>query len=160
VRLALAVLTVLVVVPAAGADPARLVLGKSIGAVYIGETEKNVVAAYGKAKLSRGSYGGKPWDLATYVVSGSPLQVYYDRTTRRVVGLSTPSNRYRTSAGFGVGSPASAVRALGFAWNAQCTLTYLKSGGGMFMEVTTRGHKRIAPVSEIYFIKAAYVGDC
>jgi hypothetical protein len=146
---------------AGSADSTRLVLGQSIGAASVGGLEKQVKSAYGRpVSQSAGSYGGKPFRLAVYAVAGGKLHVFSDRTTKVVVGLATTSPRYRTDDGFGVGSPAAAARARGFRWNAQCTLTYLKTANGMFMELVTRARLRTGPIAQIYFIRAAYAGDC
>jgi hypothetical protein len=110
--------------------------------------------------LKRLSYGGKPFDLAAYVVHGGRLEVFYDRVTHRVVGIATSSPFYRTGDGFGVGASAAAARARGFKWNAQCTTTYLKSAGGIFYELSTRRHSPSGAITNISFIRSAYAGDC
>jgi hypothetical protein len=146
---------------AAQADRATLVLGVSIGDVRIGATNAQVVSAYGKPlSLIRLSYGGRPFELATYRAHGRRLGVYYDRQTHRVVGIATSSSFYRTADGFGVSSPAAAARTRGFTWNAQCTLTYLKSAGGMWYEISTRRHAPSGAITNISFVRSAYAGDC
>ena len=146
---------------AAQADSATLVLGVSVGDVRMGATNAQVVAVYGKPLSSkRLSYGGKPFELVTYPAHGKRLQVYYDRQTRRVVGIATSSSYYRTTDGFGVGASAAAARARGFKWNAQCTLTYLKSARGTWYEISTRRHSPSGALTNISFIRSAYAGDC
>lgn len=159
--LALAALTFGLAASAAQADSPTLVLGVSVGDVRIGETNAQVVAAYGKPlSVKRLSYGGKPFELATYPAHGRRLEVYYDRRTHRVVGIATSSPFYKTGDGFGVGASAAAARARGFEWNAQCTVTYLKSAGGMWYEISTRRHSPWGSVTNISFIRSAYAGDC
>jgi hypothetical protein len=148
-------------VSAAQADSATLVLGVSAGDVRIGATKAQIVSAYGRPmSLKRLSYGGKPFELAGYVVHGGRLEVFYDRRTHRVVGIATSSPSYRTGDGFGVGASAAAARARGFKWNVQCTLTYLKTAGGMSHELSTRRHSRSGAITKLSFIKSAYAGDC
>src|SRR5262249_43286010 len=120
-----------------------------------------VVAAHGKPQsLKHLNYGGKPFDLASYAVKGGKIEVYYDRKTHGVVGLATTSPAFRAADGLGVGAPASKAAANGFSWNAQCTTTYLKTKGGIYYEVFTRGHSRAGAISEVYFIRAEYAGEC
>ena len=146
---------------AAQADSAKLVLGVSIGDVRIGATSAQVVASYGKPlSVKRLSYGGKPFELATYPAHGRRLEVYYEQQTHRVVGIATSSSFYRTADGFGVNSPAAAARARGFRWNAHCTLTYLKSAGGTWYEISTRRHAPSGAITNISFMRTAYAGDC
>jgi hypothetical protein len=146
---------------AAQADSTTLVLGVSVGDIRIGATKAQIVAAYGRPmSLKRLSYGGKPFELAAYRVHGGRLEVFYDRQTHRVVGIATSSPSYRTGDGFGVGAPAAAARAHGFTWNAQCTLTYLKTAGGISYELSTRRHSRSGTITNVSFIKSAYAGDC
>jgi hypothetical protein len=148
-------------VSAAQADSATLVLGVSAGDVRIGATKAQIVSAYGRPmSLKRLSYGGKPFELAAYAEHGGRLEVFYDRGTHRVVGIATSSPSYRTGDGFGVGASAAAARARGFKWNAQCTLTYLKTAGGMSHELSTRRHSRSGTITKLSFIKSAYAGDC
>ena len=159
--LALAAVVLGLSASAAQADAPTLVLGVSIGDVRIGETKAQVVAAYGKPRsLKRLSYGGKPFELATYIAHGRRLEVYYDRATHRVVGVATSSPFYRTTGGFGVGAPAAAARTRGFRWNAQCPLTYLKSARGIWHEISTRGHAPSGAITNVSFLRSAYVGDC
>ena len=147
--------------PVARADNSRLVLGVSIGDVRMGATNAQVAAAYGKPRVvMKLSYGGKPFDLATYAAHSKPLAVYYDRSTHRVVGIATSSPFYRTADGFGVGASAADARARGFTWNAQCTVTYLKSARGMWQEISTRRHSPSGAITNISFIRSAYAGDC
>jgi hypothetical protein len=161
VAFAAVLLFVLLAAPAARADSTALVLGRTVGDISIGETEKSVHKAYGKpVSLKHGTYGGGLFDLARYKVTGGLIEVYFDRKTRLVVGIATTSARYRTSAGFGVGSPGLKAKALGFTWNAPCTVSYLKDAAGIHMEIITRGLKRTTPVSVVYFIRLAYAGDC
>ncbi len=110
--------------------------------------------------VKRLSYGGKPFELAAYAAHGRRLEVYYDRRTHRVVGIATSSPYYRTADGFRVGAPAAAARARGFTWIAQCTLTYLKSAGGTWYEVSTRRHSPSGAITNISFVRSAYAGDC
>ncbi len=159
--LALAAIAFALSASAAQADAPTLVLGVSVGDVRMGETKAQVVAAYGKPmSVKRLSYGGKPFELATYVVHGRRLEVSFDRATHRVVGIATSSSYYRTADGFGVGAPAAGARARGFKWNAQCTLTYLKSAGGIWHEISTRRHAASGAITNISFIRSAYAGDC
>lgn len=159
--LALAAVVIGLSASGAAADSATLVLGVSVGDVRIGATKAKVVAAYGRPmSVKRLSYGGKPFELVVYPAHGKRLEVYYDQATHRVVGIATSSPFYRTGDGFGVGSSAAAGRARGFAWNAQCTITYVKTPGGMFYELTTRGHSRSGAITNISFIRSAYAGDC
>ena len=146
---------------AAQADSTTLVLGVSVGDVRIAATKGQIVATYGRPmSLKRLSYGGKPFELAAYAVHGGRLEVFYDRQTHRVVGIATSSSSYRTGDGFGVGASAAAARARGFRWNPQCTLTYLKTAGGISYELSTRRHSRSGAITTISFIKSAYAGDC
>lgn len=127
----------------------------------MGATKAQVVAAHGRPmSLKRLGYGGKPFELATYSEHGGRLAVFYDRVTHRVVGIATSSPYYRSGDGFGVNSPAAAARARGFTWNAQCTLTYLKTAGGISHELSTRRHTRSGAITNISFIRSAYAGDC
>ena len=127
----------------------------------MGATKAQVVAAYGRPiSLKRLSYGGKAFELAAYAARGGRLEVFYDRATHRVVGIATSSPFYRAGDGFGVNSPAAAVRTRGFTWNAQCTTTYLKSAGGIWFELTTRRHSRSGAITNISFLRSAYAGDC
>ncbi len=158
---ALAAVVICLAAAAASADSTTLVLGKWMGGVRLGVTRSRVVGTYGRpVSAKRLGYGGRPFELDTYAVHGGRLEVYYDRVTLRVVGLSTTSSVYRTAAGFGVGSSPAAARALGFAWNAQCTATYLKTAGGIHYELATRRHSRSGAVTSVLFIRSAYAGDC
>jgi hypothetical protein len=76
------------------------------------------------------------------------------------VGIATSSSFYRTADGFGVGASAAAARARGFTWNAQCTLSYLKSARGIWHEISTRRHSPSGAVANISFMRPAYAGDC
>ena len=159
--LALAAIALGMAASGAQADSATLVLGMSVGDIRIGATKAQIVAAYGRPmSVKRLSYGGKPFELAAYAAHGRRLEVYYDRATHRVVGIATSSPFYRTGNGFGVGASAAAARARGFTWNAQCTASYLKSPGGIFYELTTRRHSRSGAITNIWFIRSAYAGDC
>ncbi len=157
----LAALVLALATAAAHADSSVLVLGRSVGGVRLAATKAQVVGAYGRpAAVKRLGYGGKPFELDTYAVRGGRLEVFYDRATLRVVGLSTSSSVYRTAGSFGVGSSAAAARALGFAWNAQCTTSYVKTASGISYELSTRRHSRSGAITSIFFIRSAYAGDC
>jgi hypothetical protein len=159
--LALAAVAFGLLVSAAQADSSTLVLGVSVGDVRMGATKAQIVAAHGRPmSLKRLNYGGRPFELAVYAEHGGRLEVFYDRSTHRVVGVATSSPFYRTGNGFGVGAPAAAARARGFTWNGQCTLTYLKSAGGISYELSTRRHSRSGAIANISFVKSAYAGDC
>lgn len=84
---------------AGAADPPKVLVGRSIGAVRLGMTEAAVTAGYGVPKrTTRWRLGGRAGPIAEY---GS-LLVFVD--AGRVVAVETTSPRYRLAGAVGVGT--------------------------------------------------------
>jgi hypothetical protein len=85
-------------------ETARIVPGRSIGAVSLGEQREAVSAFYGgPGRVSRGAMG---LQTARYRVHGGTLDVTYDNSDR-IVGVATTALYYRVNNSLGVGSAVS-----------------------------------------------------
>ena len=83
----------------AAADPPRVLVGRSIGAVRLGMTESALTAAYGPPKTTtRWRLPGRSGPAARY----GAFLVYLD--AGRVVAVETTSPRYRVAGAIGVGT--------------------------------------------------------
>ena len=87
-------------------EPASIVLGRSIGAVALGNSQSRTDAFYGgHPRTSQGHAHGLPVETESYRRHGGRLEVTYD-SAGKVVGILTSSRYYTTSAGFGSGEAA------------------------------------------------------
>ena len=88
---------------AAAADPPKVLVGRSIGAVRLGMTEAAVTAVYGVPKrTTRWRLGGRSGPVAEYDSPGGTLLAFLD--AGRVVAVETTSPRYRLTGAVGVGT--------------------------------------------------------
>jgi hypothetical protein len=101
-------LVALVSLVAAGAaavatDPPEVLVGRSIGAVWLGMTESAVSAAYGApVRTTRWRLRGRSGPVGTYRASRGTITVFLDEG--RVVAIETTSTRYRLTRSVGVGT--------------------------------------------------------
>jgi hypothetical protein len=137
-----------------------MILGRSIGALRIGESEALVVSTYGRPqRSSRASMGRSKLDLLTYRAHQGTLSAYLDGG--KVVGIGTTSRYYTSPTGIGVGTDAAKARqGRGTVW-VECRRAYRRGygGGGVYVGVT--GGKEGTKISSITMIRDAYdYGDC
>ena len=93
----------IVATAAAAADPPKVLVGRSIGAVRLGMTEAAVTAVYGAPKrTTRWHLGGRAGPTAEYDAQGGTLVVYFD--ANRVAAVETASPRYRLAGAVRVGT--------------------------------------------------------
>jgi hypothetical protein len=128
-------------------DSALLVLGKSIGMATLGTTESSITSAYGQPTSTRRERGLR---VATYRLHDGYLVVRYAGAA--VVGLSTTTPYYTTTAGFGVGSlaPSTLGRLLA------CRRSYARTAGKTTIFMTLKGSGTTGTVTAIGMQQAAY----
>jgi hypothetical protein len=138
--------------PVGANHPHTIVLGRAIGPVKFGMSERAVVAALGAPRSAENAnYGGKPLRRATYRIHGALFEVSYDRASRRVVGIGTASRYFRTADGVGPGSPVARLRARGFRFS-QCTANWDRLVGDVYVSFIVTGAKAEA----VYMLRSAY----
>ena len=87
----------------AAADPPKVLVGRSIGAVRLGMTDAAVTTVYGSPKrTTRWRLDGRTGPVAGYDSPGGMLLVSFD--AGRVVAVETTSPRYRLAGAVGIGT--------------------------------------------------------
>jgi hypothetical protein len=142
----------------AGADQwetANMVLGRSIGAVRIGEPEAEVMSRFGRPQRSGTIVTGKQrLNRAVYRIHGGSLWVFTDGG--RVIGVGTSTPYYTTRGGVGVGTHVSRVRAWpGVGW-IQCESAYRRVFSGVAVYAVPTGGRKGAKIGNISMLKASY----
>jgi hypothetical protein len=134
-------------------DTSLMVLGKSIGAVHIGESEQDVIATYGRPRNQSTAVFGKQRLRRLLFRAHAALLWVFEDAQRQVVGIGTTSPYYENRAGLQVGTSPGMV--LGWArtnW-LDCRSAYYRSGPvGVFVALAggKRGHK----ISAVSFVKS------
>jgi hypothetical protein len=151
------------VAPDAGADQretAAIVLGRSIGAVRLGEKKAEVIEFYGTpVRTKRDKNTKAKLTVATYRIRGGNLWVRYDGDT--VVGVGTNSLFYSLPNGAGARSPLAQVRAkVPLSW-LPCRNSYRRLMGGVAVYVTPAGGKKTGKnVDRILMLRRVYDEPC
>jgi len=141
-------------------ETALIDLGRSIGAVRLGENEADVSTFYGPPRRrSKLRLGGKTVGVLTYRLRGGDVFVYAD--TGRVIGVGTSSRYYSTATGVGVGADMGTVRSwVKVAW-VDCRRVFAKRFGNVDVYVAPVGGKSGRKVAGLTMIRSAYgYGEC
>jgi hypothetical protein len=130
-------------------ETALMVLGKSIGALVIGQPEAKALAFYGRPRL-QGTVriGDVKLQKLTYRLHGGGFWLFSDGT--KIVGAGTSSPYYTTKTGIGVGAEAAVPRSwAGTSWIA-CRRAMKRDFGGVgvyFVPAGGRNGKKIASIT-------------
>jgi hypothetical protein len=140
-------------------ETAAMILGRSIGALQLGESEAAVISMYGPPRRTRASIGKAKLDLLTYRAHRGTLSAYLD--AGKVVGAGTTSPYYTSPTGIGVGADAAQVRRWSGAARDACRRAYHRGYGSVGVYVGVTGGKRGTKISSVTMIRDAYAyGDC
>jgi hypothetical protein len=136
-----------------------MILGRSIGALRIGEREAAVVSTYGPPHRARASIGKVKLDLLTYRAHQGTLSAYVDGGA--VVGIGTTSPYFTSPTGVGVGTDAVQVRRWnGTAW-VKCRHAFRRGYSGVGVYVGVNGGKQGRTIGSVTMLRGGYAyGVC
>jgi hypothetical protein len=133
-------------------EAATIVPGKSIGAVALGDSEKDVVDFYGPPRRTRRrDIGEHVLRIATYKIHAGELAIAYNGTN--VVAVATTAAYYLTHSGLRVGSRAIAVI---MRPSVRCRKAYRLSIGSRSLYLTVPRPYAQAKVSRIWIERRGY----
>jgi hypothetical protein len=142
--------------PDAGAsqrETARIVLGKSIGEVGIGEHSEAIENFYGSpARLGSITAGGHRLKRATYRIHRAKLWVDYSQTGT-VVGIGTTSPYYSTTGRLG---PGSKLAGLGRLTPTRCKSVFRRAVGGTTVQFRLAGTASRRLVRSVEIVRPRY----
>ena len=140
-------------------DSARVVLGRSIGRIRIGEPVKDVLGFYGKPRTRTAvAVEQRRLERLNFPLHRGLLWALLDRGS--VVGVGTTSPYYTTQRGVGVTGNVSATRVLGLSWVA-CRNALSRDFGGVRVFVTPTGGRRGSRIASLVMVKSTYgFGAC
>ena len=136
-------------------DPVLIVIGRSIGAVRIGESAADLGTFYGRPRERRVvRLGGQTLNRVTYHVHGRSLWALLDRGT--IVGIGTTSPYYSADGGLGVGANPASIRSLRGAMWIDCLRAFRRTFGGVVVYAQPVGRKEGNKLASVVMLRTAY----